>query len=650
MKRRLLTLTVIMVMLLTLVPIFAMVSAEAEKITEVFIDFEDGSMRGIGAFAGASASISTEQAFSGETSLLVKTGNNGSAGIRLNVTQYITPNKWYEVSFWAFMKTTDYAFFGLHTELKVIGSGNEWNDVLPVTSGSLTQEDGWVQFKQYFYYDSSKHNLNDVKIIIETNQDGSEYYIDDFTFRLSDINQNIIDSRRLPSLYQMYENYFMLGTAHNIDPFNVDSPDPNFLPLLRHHFNAFTSGAHSWSTTPEKGVFDFSISDKNIDILYDADFILHGHVLVYRLDHAKWLTNNEDGSYLTRAEAIENMEWYVNGVAGRYKEKFYSWEAVNEVIGNFPGGVYYYTNEPYSGSPWYMAFSNGADKSAGEGGWDYIEYAFRFARAADPSAKLIYNETGEELPQMADFMADMVKRINDKWLAEGNDRLLIEGVGMQSHYSLDTKIEDIERSIKLFIDIGVDVSISELGLRVFDFNDEVTEPTDELFDRQATMYAELFQLYKKYSNHIDRVTIYGFDDATSWLNFVDPNGGYHTRPAFPRYPLLFNGDFTPKLAYFAVIDPEGYLAGNFDTEEKRIVWLAANMLPEPDPTPTPNDDPQTPQDPTSTPTVTPDPNITPPQNDPNVDAKGSNTLWIALGVGGTLAIAVVVVLVIKKKR
>ena len=621
----------------------------ATNTTELFIDFEDGTMGGFRTMSGVVATISTDYSISGNNSLLVKTGANGSAGLQISVERYVLPDMWYEVSFWAKMET-EHGFFGLHTELKVEDSQNQWNDVLPITSGGLSSNEGWVQYKQFFYYDSSKHNLTDVKIIIEVNQDGSEYYIDDFTFKLSEINQNIIKSRRLPSLYQTYKNYFLLGTAHNIDPFNVDSPDPNYLPLLRHHFNAFTSGAHSWSTAPEKGIFDFSISDKNIDILYDADFILHGHVLVYRLDHADWLTNNEDGSYLTRAEAIKNMEWYVNGVAGRYKEKFYSWEAVNEVIGNFPGGVYYYTNEPYSGSPWYMAFANGADRSAGEGGWDYIEYAFRFARAADPSAKLIYNETGEELPQMADFMADMVKNINDKWLAEGNDRLLIEGIGMQSHYSLDTKIEDVERSIKLFIDIGVDVSISELGLRVFDFTEDITEPTEELFHRQATMYAELFQLYKKYSNHIDRVTIYGFDDDTSWLNFVDPNGGYHTRPAFPRYPLLFNGDFTPKLAYFAVIDPEGYLAGNFDTEEKRITWLEANMLPEyvsedeseetppehqtPQATPTPDEISQTPETPTE-----------PHESDSN----NNPALWIIIGTIGT-AVLVIIVIVVKTKK
>jgi len=41
------------------------------------------------------------------------------------------------------------------------------------------------------------------------------------------------------------------------------------------------------------------------------------------------------------------------------------------------------------------------------------------------------------------------------------------------------------------------------------------------------------------------------------------------------YGGRFDSDYNPKLAYFAVADPEGYLAGNYDTKAKRDKWVKA---------------------------------------------------------------------------
>jgi hypothetical protein len=38
-------------------------------------------------------------------------------------------------------------------------------------------------------------------------------------------------------------------------------------------------------------------------------------------------------------------------------------------------------------------------------------------------------------------------------------------------------------------------------------------------------------------------------------------------------PALFDENFNPSLNYFAVIDPEGYLAGAYNTKEKRDAWI-----------------------------------------------------------------------------
>ena len=62
----------------------------------------------------------------------------------------------------------------------------------------------------------------------------------------------------------------------------------------------------------------------------------------------------------------------------------------------------------------------------------------------------------------------------------------------------------------------------------------------------ADRYAELFSLFLKHSGQISRVTLWGVYDKTSWLN----NWPMKERT---NYPLLFDRDYKPKPAFYAVI-------------------------------------------------------------------------------------------------
>lgn len=53
----------------------------------------------------------------------------------------------------------------------------------------------------------------------------------------------------------------------------------------------------------------------------------------------------------------------------------------------------------------------------------------------------------------------MVKEINDKYALTHPGKLLIDGVGIQAHYSINTNPENVERSLEKFISLGVEVNI-----------------------------------------------------------------------------------------------------------------------------------------------------------------------------------------------
>ena len=62
----------------------------------------------------------------------------------------------------------------------------------------------------------------------------------------------------------------------------------------------------------------------------------------------------------------------------------------------------------------------------------------------------------------------------------------------------------------------------------------------------ADRYADLFGLYLRHQDKIERVTCWGVYDGHSWLNGWPIKGR-------TNYPLLFDRSYQPKPAYIAVL-------------------------------------------------------------------------------------------------
>jgi endo-1,4-beta-xylanase len=184
-------------------------------------------------------------------------------------------------------------------------------------------------------------------------------------------------------------------------------------------------------------------------------------------------------------------------------------------------------------------------------GPEYVELAFRTARAADPNVRLYYNDYNLDNQRKAAVVRNMVRDINERYRAEGNDRNLIDGIGMQAHYGINTSINNVRSSIEMFREIGVELAISELDVEVRsvgsgNFGTRRDSRTTEIQQRtQALVYAQLFLLFKENSDIINRVTMWGMDDENSWKSLGNP--------------CLWDGDLVPKQAFFAVADPERVL-------------------------------------------------------------------------------------------
>jgi endo-1,4-beta-xylanase len=184
-------------------------------------------------------------------------------------------------------------------------------------------------------------------------------------------------------------------------------------------------------------------------------------------------------------------------------------------------------------------------------GADYIELAFRAARAADPNVKLYYNDNNLEVNlHKAEVVRKMIQDINDRYKRDtGGTRNLIEGVGTQMHiWGLNQNINNVPASLNKLVSLGIEIAITEvdvsgrwIGMR-FGYDTDMIE-RDAM--AQALIYARLMQIFKEYSAHITRVSFWGLSDNTSWFS-------HHN-------PTLFDWRLNAKPAFHAVSDPEGFI-------------------------------------------------------------------------------------------
>jgi GH35 family endo-1,4-beta-xylanase len=368
-----------------------------------------------------------------------------------------------------------------------------------------------------------------------------------------------------PSLAGLFADRFMFGNIWSTNQrMNLRNTQAGYL----HHYNAVTAENDQKVSSILRGsasnwTFNWSTSDQIVQWAEDNDLAMVGHTLVWHSQSPQWLTGT-GSSLVTRAQAIENMERYINAVAERYRGRIYSWDVLNEAIMSGGGtdagdwrtqlrtatGAAGQGNTVEAGPEWFNAFANGATGS--EHGSDFVYYSFMFARKADPFAILYYNDFNEEIPAKRNAIVGMINAVNNRWardtvnnpeaVASGtyNGRLLIEGMGMQSHFHMGTGTgfsgatnwTNVGTAVAAYAAInGLRVSVTEL--------DVTSGNTAANLTAQADRYGQLFALYLQHSDSIERISIWGKADNQSWRS--------------AGFPLIFDENFQTKAGFDSIV-------------------------------------------------------------------------------------------------
>ncbi len=264
-------------------------------------------------------------------------------------------------------------------------------------------------------------------------------------------------------------------------------------------------------TEPAPHQFSFCEGDRLAAYARANGMKLRGHTLVWALDLPNWLTS---GSY-SGAEAASILQGHINTVMGHFKSELVDWDVVNEAISDGP---------PYGLAPSYWLTKLGLD---------YVDKAFQWAHAADPNAKLFYNDYGGEgLGGKSDAIYNFVRGM----LSRG---VPINGVGLQMHLTLDDapSQSDISTNIARLGALGLEVHVSEMDVRLPVDSNGVASAAD--LASQARIYQDVFAACQANSNCTAFLT-WGITDRYSWIPSV-----------YPRYGagLLLDRQYNPKPAY-----------------------------------------------------------------------------------------------------
>nr|MCU0609371.1 endo-1,4-beta-xylanase [Chitinispirillaceae bacterium] len=223
-----------------------------------------------------------------------------------------------------------------------------------------------------------------------------------------------------------------VGTAFNAN-------EQAYVDILKREFNTVVceNAMKADATEPRQGTFSFTNADKLVAFAQQNSMKIRGHTLVWHNQNPSWLAN---GTW-TRQTLLAAMKAHINGVAGHYRGNIFEWDVVNEAFDDAGAGA-------MRNSFWRKTI-----------GPDFIDSAFVYAHAADPSALLYYNDYSTiTVNAKSTAIYNKIKSMLD-------NKIPVHGIGFQSHQTIGEYSGSFYNNIKTNLDrfaaLGLKIAITE---------------------------------------------------------------------------------------------------------------------------------------------------------------------------------------------
>lgn len=290
----------------------------------------------------------------------------------------------------------------------------------------------------------------------------------------------------------------------------LNDAQANAIAIRNQDFGTYTCEYEQKFRTlqPSRDSFNYDLSDRIVNQALNNGIIMRCHTLIWHQSVPPWVT---EGNF-DNATIVEIIKNHITNVVTHFRGKCYAWDVVNEAV---DANGFFRGDKTPSESIWYSKV-----------GPAFIPIAFAAAAAADPSAKLYYNDYNIEYASpKTDAVINIVKSIR----AYG---ARIDGVGLQGHFKTGElpATSRLVSALTSFTTLGVDVAYTELDLE--------TPASSPDFAQQALDFATVVKACKQVPRCIG-ITTWGFTDKYTFLT--------------GKLPDLWDTNLQKKPAYYSAL-------------------------------------------------------------------------------------------------
>ena len=332
--------------------------------------------------------------------------------------------------------------------------------------------------------------------------------------------------------------------------------DPRIVQTLAQEFNLVSGISSQWPAqkpvNPSDMNMDYTGSDPVFRLFAGAQLSQKGATGGWHAQLPQWILDED-------FQALQPyLESRIEKDVSRYKGNIFIWDVFNETVADDGIG---FRNRQHKGpsaadcapcAPYGYAYSpwvDGNDTSL-------IRAAFVKARQIDPNAKLFLNEFSNE--QIGQPKAETFYRFVTDMKKQG---VPIDGVGFQlrvwmdgdtvgtwQKQKIDTFLDNLDKSVKRYADLGLLVEFSEVevGIRVDDI-DLSTPAGQKTYEKRLAAQAKVYGGLAKIALENKNVAAF-----IIWM----VSDRYPQGAVAPGYgdTSLLDAEFKPKPAYYAILD------------------------------------------------------------------------------------------------
>lgn len=478
-----------------------------------------------GTGSDATLSINEATAHDGINSLLVTGRADTWQGAKFDLMNKVKKGQIIDISLWVYQAT------GKEQKMTLSLCADADGDptYTTIASDAAVPSRNWAELKGT-YTVSYTGELENLFLYVEAADKTMNIGIDDVMITTPVAEDGI--ETDIPSLKDVFKDYFPVGVAVPASSFDNELQSE----LIKKHFNSITAENDMKvdSMQPTEGNFNFAKGDAFVEFTQENGMRLRGHNLCWHQAVPSWLFVDDEGETVTRDVLLERMKTHIQSVIKNYGDKVAIWDVVNEAIGD---------TQPYGlrDSKWRQIIGD-----------DYVLKAFEYAHEAlvesglEGKVKLYYNDyNNEEDAKKREAILKLVKELKEQGY--------IDGVGHQAHIGINYgSVEGIKETLKAYLDLGLEVELTELDMSVYNGTTAPDAPiTEEQLIRQAYKYKDLAEMLKEldteYPDKILGVTFWGLKDDMTWLNYLSD-------VARTDAPLLFDKYGKAKYAYWGMVD------------------------------------------------------------------------------------------------